>query len=145
MAGVAEISVIDQPEFGIVATLGNFLRPLAHDDQGDQSMLMNGAAQHRKPLIRLEGRVEVRLGQLAQLAKFETEEDIAFAVATGCDLEVLNKRASVLRAGSSLHSSYKVVHDPPPCHLALTFQSRNCQPRTSCRRCAPYLELAAHG
>ena len=55
MAGVVEIGVIDQPQFVPVAAPGNLLRPLAHDDQGDQSMFMNGAVQHRKPLIGLEG------------------------------------------------------------------------------------------
>ena len=74
-------------------------------------MLMNGAAQHPKPLIRLEGRVEVLLGQLPQLAKLEAEEDIPLPVTTGCHLEVPGKGPSILRAGGRIHGPHQVVHD----------------------------------
>jgi len=74
-------------------------------------VLVDRAAQHRKPRIGFERDCDVRLGQLTQLTKFETEEDIAFSVTSWCHFEIPGKRFGVLRTCGGIHHRYEVVHD----------------------------------
>src|SRR5207342_806025 len=49
IAGVADIGLIDQLQFPVVEPPDALPRALAHDDERDKPMLMNRAAQQRKP------------------------------------------------------------------------------------------------